>query len=182
MTYEELRHEWDTSTALRKIVKNVCGTECGNCGSDEGVEYHHVVPLKLGGTNKTSNIVALCHQCHCAAHYGRHMREYQNKNICGRPSTEIDEEYFEAYIHGMIGTSELKRYTGVPEKTHIADMAAFKRFKKKHDIDKMRNYIDVKIKNRGYIEDGEEVGYIKYKNGTVKPILYKKLFAFGGID
>ena len=37
----------------------------------------------------------------------------------------------------------------------------------------MRNYIDVIMKNRGYIDNGDEVGYIKYENGQVKTIKYK---------
>lgn len=175
MTYEELREEWETNSALRKIVKNVCGNTCCNCGSGEGIEYHHIVPLKLGGTNKTSNIVALCHSCHSAAHHGRHINDYANKENKGRPINEIDDDYFEAYINGIIGTRELKRYAGIPEKTHISDLTAFKKFKKKKGIEKVRNYIDVKIKNRGYVEQGEEIGFIKYTDGTVKPVTYKRL-------
>lgn len=178
MTYEELREEWEHSYILREMVRNVCGNTCCNCGSTENIQYHHIVPLKLGGTNKTSNIVAICHRCHCAAHRGRHISHYQNKAITGRPSMEVEEELFDAYVNGLIGANELRELADIHTGSHIADLAAFKKYKKRKGIVKSRNYIDVKLKNRGSIEDGEEIGFITYKDGTTKTIKYKKLMEY----
>jgi hypothetical protein len=36
-----------------------------------GFEYHHVQPLSAGGSDETTNIVLLCHDCHTAHHRGR---------------------------------------------------------------------------------------------------------------
>ena len=172
MTYEELRDVWEHSTVLRTMVRNVCWTVWCNCGSEENVESHHIVPLKLGGTNSTSNIAALCNRCHKSAHYGRHIRDYQNKKITGRPSREIDEEVLDMFVNCIIGTREYKKLCGIPNATKIKDTSAFKKYKEKNGIDKARNYIDVIEKKCGYVEEGREVGFIKYKNGTVKTIRY----------
>ena len=40
---------------------------CVNCGA-EASQLHHIVPLVLGGTNKDSNIIALCSECHSKVH------------------------------------------------------------------------------------------------------------------
>jgi 5-methylcytosine-specific restriction endonuclease McrA len=42
-------------------------TKCYVCGLKAKIR-HHVVPLSKGGRNKRSNIVPLCHRCHCAVH------------------------------------------------------------------------------------------------------------------
>lgn len=46
---------------------------CQNCGSDSRqdetyLEVHHVVPSSLGGTNRGTNLLTLCRECHKAAH------------------------------------------------------------------------------------------------------------------
>ena len=40
-----------------------CHTECGN-----DIIFHHVIPLIIGGTENSSNIVPLCTACHHALH------------------------------------------------------------------------------------------------------------------
>lgn len=34
------------SKSYREAMVRVLGTKCRNCGSEENIEYHHVVPLK----------------------------------------------------------------------------------------------------------------------------------------
>ena len=50
------------------IMKAKDCTKCVNCGSDENIQLHHVVPLVLGGTNNIDNIVPLCEDCHSKIH------------------------------------------------------------------------------------------------------------------
>lgn len=180
MRYEELREEWEHSYTLREKVHAECGRACCNCGSEEAIEYHHIVPLKLGGTNRISNIVALCHSCHCAAHRGRHISAYQNKEVSGRPIKEIDDDYFEAYVNGMIGTSRLKELAEISKSSHITDLVAFKKYKEKHNIEKIRNNIDTILKKRGSIEKGDIVGTVRYKDGTKKTIRFTPLKEYCG--
>jgi hypothetical protein len=50
---------------------------CGNCGSTEGLNIHHVVPLSLGGTTQPGNLIVLCTKCHAIIH----SREGYNGDI-----------------------------------------------------------------------------------------------------
>lgn len=51
--------------------KEILGETCINCGSTISPQYHHVVPLSLGGNNVLSNIVCLCSNCHQILHFGK---------------------------------------------------------------------------------------------------------------
>lgn len=51
-------------------IDKTLSKECGNCGSKDDLEIHHIVPLAFGGTNRLSNLVRLCSSCHSKAHGG----------------------------------------------------------------------------------------------------------------
>lgn len=39
--------------------------KCQHCGGNvKRPEIHHVVPVRLGGSNERENLLALCHSCH----------------------------------------------------------------------------------------------------------------------
>ncbi|QFQ28872.1 HNH endonuclease [Bacillus thuringiensis] len=38
--------------------------ECANCGETSDLDIHHIVPLVKGETNRISNMVMLCLECH----------------------------------------------------------------------------------------------------------------------
>ena len=42
------------------------GGQCANCGSPELIEYDHVIPLALGGSNTARNLQLLCADCNRA--------------------------------------------------------------------------------------------------------------------
>lgn len=54
----------------QEILKEKCGTQCINCKKEEDIQYHHIVPLALGGQDILSNIVPLCSECHSLIHFG----------------------------------------------------------------------------------------------------------------
>jgi len=63
---EEKRAEFDRIKTRLPIVKI-----CKRCGKKGDVVYHHIRPLKYGGTNEMSNITTLCEDCHREVHeYG----------------------------------------------------------------------------------------------------------------
>ncbi len=59
-----------------------CGTAIaalGNAGRaehafGEGVQAHHLLPIRSGGTNAVENCVILCGSCHYSAHEGGNYR------------------------------------------------------------------------------------------------------------
>lgn len=174
--YERLRKEWSSGGIVRTMAERTLGNVCYNCGSTECTELHHVVPLKLGGTNNISNIVVLCSRCHKAAHYGRHIRDYQNKKITGRPhKTDVQtlEKAISLYISGRIGTKECKSMMNMAESTKIGDMSYYKKYLKKRGIKKVKNNIDIITKKRGFLLDGDIVGMIEYENGEIKVTRYE---------
>lgn len=67
MTYP---NDWN---ALRQAVR-IRDEQCMNCRrtpADTGdlqFDTHHIVPLGRGGSNRLSNLVLLCRDCHDAAH------------------------------------------------------------------------------------------------------------------
>lgn len=57
---------------MRKFLtdkeKEIVGLKCANCLQTEHLEYHHIIPLAIGGTNNLSNYVCLCAHCHNLLH------------------------------------------------------------------------------------------------------------------
>lgn len=47
-----------------KIVNNLCEV----CGKEKSYCMHHIFPLCKGGTNKKSNLIAICKKCHKKIH------------------------------------------------------------------------------------------------------------------
>jgi predicted transcriptional regulator len=56
------------------------GSVCSNCGSNEELQYHHIIPLNAGGKNIRSNIVCLCGSCHDLVH-GITRKGYHNESV-----------------------------------------------------------------------------------------------------
>lgn len=141
MTYEKLRQQF-TRPSFRKKLKDKLGEVCVNCGSDKHIEYHHIVPLKNGGTNKLSNIVPICESCHYKAH---DRSGFKNKNG-GRPrkiSFEDAEPILEKYFDVKIGAKETKKLLGISQKSQNTWSDLLNEYKEKHNINEFYNRIDL---------------------------------------
>lgn len=174
---DSLRKEFNNETFKKEIYKQQ-GRRCVNCGSEEYIELHHVVPLILGGANRISNIVPLCHKCHMAAHNGRHVKDFSDKSNYGRKSIISKEEaypYFDMYCNGEIGTMDCVRLCGYSPNIKVSDIPMFKNsYKKEHGIKQMRNLIDFyNSKRYKRLKSGECVGWILYTDGRKENITYK---------
>ena len=142
MGYKELRKEFE-SFNFRKEMKNKLGKACANCGATEHVQYHHVVPLKNGGTNNLGNIVPLCEECHCKAHNKIH-RNLQNSGRKHKKTYEECLPYMEKYFNLEIGAKEVKEMCGFSQNTKLTTTAYFKRYRAENNIPKdFRNNIDL---------------------------------------
>ena len=164
------------SYAFRKVLKENLDCRCANCGSEDMVEYHHIVPLALGGTNSLTNIVPLCYKCHKAAHYGRHITHYadHSRSNDGRPPKVPDEEAFKALdllADGQIGIRKCKALMGIAGRTEPKVTSQYKVWCEKRGIKAVRNTLDTRIANSPYrIADGCVIGRIVYENGDTAAI------------
>ena len=62
---------------LNQSDKEEIGLYCCNCGSTEDLQYHHIVPIELGGRDINSNMCCLCYKCHFKIH---HLRDPKMNN------------------------------------------------------------------------------------------------------
>lgn len=110
--------------------KKEIGTSCCNCGSTEELEYHHIIPISLGGNDVNSNMACLCYPCHQKIHYaeskhglhstviklGLEAARAKGKHI-GRNKTTLDNipqsffRYYPRFSNGAINLSEFARLT-----------------------------------------------------------------------
>ena len=58
--------------------KEEIGLQCCNCGSTEDLQYHHIIPIAIGGKDINSNICCLCYSCHYKLHHGKnpHVKNF----------------------------------------------------------------------------------------------------------
>lgn len=55
---------------VSKRIRDVLPKRCCNCGAEEHLIYHHIVPVEFGGMDIASNIAVVCAECHGKIHYG----------------------------------------------------------------------------------------------------------------
>jgi len=53
---------------IRGLLIQALGARCAECGSRDGLEIDHVIPLSRGGTDTIDNITLLCRECHREKH------------------------------------------------------------------------------------------------------------------
>ena len=180
MSENDLRSEYRRLKLSGELAASL-GCTCSNCGSSEEIEYHHIVPLHLGGTNRLTNIVPLCNRCHKSAHNGRHISHYANHSHDGRPRNVSDKVAFKAldmWADGQIGSRKLRQLMGMKEKlsdggSSITCYRQYKEWIKVRGYKSVKNTLDCKAtKIWNGIEDGEIVGRITYADGTEEPIRF----------
>lgn len=140
--YNKLRKEFVKPSFRKRMVKEL-GESCVNCGSSHSVEYHHIVPLVNGGTNRMSNIVPLCETCH----YKAHDRHSFNSKNGGRPALINYEEakpVLHRYFNLEIGMKEAKKLLGMSPATKSSWYKLTKLYKEEYHIsNNFRNPIDL---------------------------------------
>lgn len=175
MTSEELRSEM-THVGFKKKLKEAHGDRCVNCG-DEMFEWHHVVPIFLGGTNAIGNIVPLCHRCHRAAHNGHHMTKYRRKSEKeGRPRKTLPENWEDvvwSWVRGDIDKEELHKTLGYTCTTKFIDSRAWDEFRERHGIEKVRNQRGF-LAYWGNLRNGAVVSTVFYNDGRQEEFRYEE--------
>jgi len=136
---EEYNHLRDSG-----MLASALGAVCVNCGEKDNIEYHHIVPLHLGGTNRMSNIVPLCNRCHKAAHNGRHIEEYRNERAGGRHSNISDRAAFkilDKWADGQIGNRKCREMLKI--KGGVIDSVQYKKWCNARGWKRVRNKLDI---------------------------------------
>ncbi len=115
---------------------------CVNCGSTEGIQWHHIVPYQYGGKDVESNIVPLCHSCHVAVHTmptpeeRNRLAHQKHGSFGGRPSKSLPEGYEEVfwkYLNGKITRIEAAKMIG-RSKDFFSDCPQWKEWCEKNHI------------------------------------------------
>lgn len=178
VNYHEDRIE-SNRIEFRKQFEELKKQGCCNCGEVDNLELHHIIPLLLGGTNRPSNLVWLCNRCHKSAHGGRHISDYKNKQIDGRPRNNGMNPLqaltiYTKYIFGSIGRKEATQSLGLSKRTKIADTPLFKEYLKMLDVKEYKNRIDMINSKRcnEKLEEGTYVGYVEFNNGERQELYY----------
>ena len=125
----DLRKQFN-SRQFRAKLKEALGDICVNCGSNEHIHYHHIVPLECGGTNSLTNIVPLCEDCHGLAHgrdsykllrEGRDRAKTKEGYRDGRPKKYTEQELNRAMKLKSEGLSynQIVKETGISKSTLI---------------------------------------------------------------
>ena len=152
---------------LREELAQRLGCACANCGSTDGVEFHHIVPVRMGGTNNITNFTVLCFKCHLAVH-GLNAATWRRGG--GRKRIEIDENVLDDYFKCRIGTAECKELLGFAQNTHLTDRANIREYMRKCGIKAYRNNVDLlRVQDRriGHkvTSSKDIVGWIEYTDG-----------------
>lgn len=171
MTKEELRQEFNRPN-FKQALKEYHGTRCVNCGSDEGVQFHHIVPLATGGTNCITNIVPLCYRCHQLAHGAVNIRETYRAVKTGRKRKKLNnlEEAVRQFRECEIGTVGFKAITGMAEGTHLTDCRALTEYLESIGIKSIKNNVDLLNRPK---HKGSEKNYfatVTYLDGRIEYI------------
>lgn len=171
--YKQLKKEF-LIPSFRDMLIRELGCTCGNCGKDNKetpIEYHHIVPLALGGTNNLGNIVPLCRKCHLLVHGAKDVRKLNRDTpdkLGGRPKFIPNENYREVlsrYLKGRLGKSECQRLVGVKSKgTKLNDLQIYIDYLEEQGIVHMRNLVDA-IKDTDCPAE-RIVSYVVYNDGT----------------
>ncbi len=181
------------NVAVRKaLAEKFAGADgivrCVSCG-DTHIEWHHVVPIEVGGSDIMSNIFPVCTECHKLIHFGEKYRldrlakARASINFNGRHRSVPDnyKELLNDYVYCRIGKKELAARWGVtvtsrkdPTKKIPVDMVRltgkswYRDYLRELGIMKVENHVDYlhDLRNpRTYIREGEYVGTITYLDG-----------------
>lgn len=174
MDVKKLRNEYNQKGFRRKLLE-AHGDRCVNCG-EEMSEWHHVVPLALGGTNNLQNIVPLCGACHLAAHKGHHISKYAKKQrgSKGRPrKCENGDATLEKWVKGEIGTKEATAELGYSKAVHLKDTSVCREYLRRRGIVSVWNRVDI-TERFGKRSDGDVLSIVTYSDGREEKYLHEE--------
>lgn len=171
MTKEELRQEFNRPN-FKQALKEYHGTRCVNCGSDEGVQFHHIIPLALGGTNCITNIVPLCHVCHKLVHGADKLAITFKPENTGRKRKQLRnlEEAVRRFRECEVGTAGFKSITGIAKGTHLSDCSTLSEYLESIGIKNIKNNVDLLNSPKHKNSEKNYFATVTYLDGRVEYI------------
>lgn len=99
-----------------KLRDEVLGRDrnaCVNCGREEDLQVHHIIPRNQGGENAKANLATLCADCHYYAHGGGQHTEDGRYTVATWDSVEYDNqtEFWDEWIHQSFEERAPKGFT-----------------------------------------------------------------------
>lgn len=171
-TIIRLRRE-SNRISFKRNLESKTENKCANCGSEISLEYHHIVPISIGGTNRLTNIVVLCHHCHQLAHGAKNIKNICKAKNAGRKRKQPPENYesiIERYLNGEIGRKDCEKELGLSEKSKLKEQFFFKDYLSEHNIVSYKNRVDMlnTVKCKRCNHSGEFIAKVIYADGTQK--------------
>lgn len=164
--------------AIRTELDGILTRECANCGSDSDLHIHHIVPLAVGGSNRLSNLVRLCSECHAKVHGGSNLiqlgqesaRKKVSKGGARRGSTPygyriengkyvIDEEQAEV-VRLIFRIRYLGEYSTINIATYLNNIAIISPRKTKWAHPAIAKILNNPIYFGEAVYKGESFGYV----------------------
>lgn len=150
-----------------QLMNRYGGRICCSCGREtDAIEWHHIVPKKVGGSDRVTNFAPLCHECHAAVTFMRPPSKYVRNVRGGRPVNLPNNyrEIIDDYIFCRITFNACAERLG---RCHSFTTAKwFKEYLRERGIKDYKNNIAIILSKRGRIAKGDVIGKIKYVNGN----------------
>lgn len=84
--------QWNKVRQMAKIAAPFCG----QCGTAENLQVHHIVPFRITHDNSQNNLIPLCRRCHKAVEAVTHEIE----------AVETDYERMRLVLHNILATNQ----------------------------------------------------------------------------
>lgn len=179
--YKALKIEYNRQS-FKQLLEEKKGNVCVCCGSTEGIEYHHILPLHMGGDNRLSNIQPVCYLCHKLIHGSRVNKMYRKGGNGGRKKLEPPKNYkaiLDRYFRCEIGKAECNELLGiVGSRARLNDKWWYKAYLKENNIVEFYNSIDILQcpKNNGIGGDRVMLGYIRHIGDPHRTLIYSDAY------
>ena len=114
---------------MKPGLKQILGSTCCACGETDNIQYHHILPVILGGDNRLTNIVPICAECHSKIHGIKALTSYAENT--GRPKNAPKGDYktiIRKYLTGEIGMEQAKTMLGLRDGARASEQWYYKEY------------------------------------------------------
>lgn len=136
---------------------------CWRCGCERALERCHIIPASLGGEDKASNLILLCHRCHL-----------ENPNVA---DPDIMWDWLRAYGTPFYDTFWVKQ--GIKEYEFIYHKSLKEEFEERNidDFEKFNKIVEEQIQQTTF-----HYGHPYLNSATFAGVLRISLKKYGGIN